>query len=144
MKRVLIICYFWPPAGGPGVQRWLKFVKYFRDFGVEPVLYIPKNPNYPVTDTSLSEEIPKGLEVLQKKIREPYKYAQLFSKKKTQKMSSGIIEEKNPSALEKLMLFARGNLFIPDARVGWVRPSVAFLKNYLFWTQLKVSYAKKI
>ena len=131
MKRVLIICYYWPPAGGPGVQRWLKFVKYFRDFGVEPVLYIPKNPNYPVTDTSLSEEIPKGLEVLQKKIREPYKYAQLFSKKKTQKMSSGIIEEKNPSALEKLMLFARGNLFIPDARVGWVRPSVAFLKNYL-------------
>ena len=106
-------------------------MKYFRDFGVEPVLYIPKNPNYPVTDTSLSEEIPKGLEVLQKKIREPYKYAQLFSKKKTQKMSSGIIEEKNPSALEKLMLFARGNLFIPDARVGWVRPSVAFLKNYL-------------
>ena len=43
-EKVLIICYYWPPAGGPGVQRWLKFVKYLRDFDIEPIVYIPENP----------------------------------------------------------------------------------------------------
>ena len=54
-----------------------------------------------------------------------------FPKKKTQQISSGIISEKKPSLIEKLLLFVRGNLFIPDARAGWVRPSVRFLQNYL-------------
>jgi glycosyltransferase involved in cell wall biosynthesis len=131
MKRVLIICYYWPPAGGPGVQRWLKFVKYFRDFGIEPVMYIPKNAHYPIRDESLKKEVPEQLEILRKSIKEPYKYAQLIFKKKTQTISSGIIDERDPSTLEKLMLYARGNLFIPDARVGWVNSSVKFLKGYL-------------
>ncbi|MEZ4874910.1 MAG: glycosyltransferase family 4 protein [Flavobacteriaceae bacterium] len=131
MKRVLVICYYWPPAGGPGVQRWLKFVTYFRDSGIEPVVYIPKNAHYPIQDQTLLTEVPEGIEILQKKIKEPYKYAQLFSKKKTKKISSGIIEEKKPSTLEKWMLFARGNFFIPDARIGWVKPSVDFLRQYL-------------
>ncbi len=131
MKKVLIICYYWPPSGGPGVQRWLKFVKYFRDFGIEPIVYIPKNAHYPILDEGLKKEVPKDLEILRKSIKEPYKYAKLFFKNKTQKISSGIIDEKDPSALEKLMLYARGNLFIPDARVGWVKPSVKFLKKYL-------------
>lgn len=131
MKRVLIICYYWPPSGGPGVQRWLKFVKYFRDFGIEPVLYIPQNAHYPIRDEGFESEVPEHLEILRRPIKEPYKYAKLFFKKKTQKISSGIIDEKDPSTLEKLMLYARGNLFIPDARVGWVKPSVKFLKKYL-------------
>ena len=83
MKRVLIICYYWPPAGGPGVQRWLKFVKYFRNFEIEPVLFIPKNPHYPIIDESLLAEIPKDLEIIRHPIKEPYKYARLLSKKKT-------------------------------------------------------------
>lgn len=131
MKKVLIICYYWPPAGGPGVQRWLKFVKYFRDFQIEPVLFIPKNPHYPIIDESLSIEVPKDLEIIRHPIKEPYKYARLFSKKKTNKISSGIIDEKKPSVIEKLLLYARGNLFIPDARIGWVEPSVNFLQHYL-------------
>ncbi|MBW2938012.1 glycosyltransferase family 4 protein [Aureisphaera sp. CAU 1614] len=131
MKRVLIICYYWPPAGGPGVQRWLKFVKYFRNFEVEPVLFIPKNPHYPIIDESLLAEIPKDLEIIRHPIKEPYKYARLLSKKKTKKISSGIIDEKKPSVIEKLLLYARGNLFIPDARIGWVAPSVKVLTKYL-------------
>lgn len=131
MKQVLLICYYWPPAGGPGVQRWLKFVKYFREYGIEPVVYIPKDAHYPIMDASLVKEVPEDITMLSKPIKEPYKYAKLFFKNKTQKISSGIIDEKDPSAIEKLMLYARGNLFIPDARVGWVRPSVKFLKKYL-------------
>ena len=131
MKRALVITYYWPPAGGPGVQRWLKFVKYFREFGVEPIVYAPENPNYPLIDENFSSEIPSDIKILKKPIKEPYRFAKLFSKKKTKQISSGIISKKEISAMEKLMLYIRGNFFIPDARVGWVKPSVKFLSEYI-------------
>ena len=55
--KVLIITYYWPPAGGSGVQRWLKFVKYLQDFGIEPIVYTVDNANYPKEDDSLISEI---------------------------------------------------------------------------------------
>lgn len=131
MKRALIVTYYWPPAGGPGVQRWLKFVKYFKEFGVEPIVYIPENPNYPLVDENFSAEIPSNVEIIKHPIKEPYRFAKFFSKKKTKQMSSGIIPKKDSSAIEKLMLYVRGNFFIPDARVGWVKPSVKYLSDYL-------------
>jgi glycosyltransferase involved in cell wall biosynthesis len=132
VKKVLIITYYWPPAGGPGVQRWLKFVKYLPDFGIEPIVYCPDNPNYPFTDTSLVSDIDSDLTVLNTPIREPYKWAQLFSKSKTANLSKGLISnQKKQSVLEKLLLFVRGNFFIPDARISWVRPSISFLSDYI-------------
>ena len=132
MEKVLIITYYWPPAGGPGVQRWLKFVKYLRDFGIEPVVYIPENPNYPMLDNSLENEIPEGITILKTPIFEPYQIAGLFSKDQTKTISKGIIaDERNQSFLQKSLLFIRGNLFIPDARKFWIKPSVKFLKTYL-------------
>ncbi len=131
MKKVLIITYYWPPAGGPGVQRWLKFVKYLRDFDLEPIVYVPENPHYPLRDESLANDLPKGITVLKLPIKEPYRFAKLFSTSKTNTISSGIIADKKQSLLEKCMLWIRGNFFIPDARVGWVKPSVNFLKSYL-------------
>ena len=131
MKRALIITYYWPPAGGPGVQRWLKFVKYFREFGVEPIVYVPENPNYPLLDENFSSEFPADIKIIKHPISEPYRFAKIFSKKKTKQISSGIISKKEISAMEKLMLYIRGNFFIPDARVGWVKPSVKFLSKYL-------------
>ncbi|MDN3724012.1 glycosyltransferase family 4 protein [Aequorivita sp. SDUM287046] len=131
MKRALIITYYWPPAGGPGVQRWLKFVKYFREFGVEPIVYAPENPNYPFVDENFSTEIPSDIEILKARINEPYRFAKIFSKKKTKQISSGIISNKKISSLEKFMLYIRGNFFIPDARVAWVKPSVKFLSKYI-------------
>ena len=80
MKKVLIITYYWPPAGGPGVQRWLKFVKYLPEFGIEPIVYIPENPNYPIEDTSLESEISNALTILKQPIKEPYNKANLLSK----------------------------------------------------------------
>tara|TARA_B110000027_G_scaffold133808_1_gene163397 strand:- start:74 stop:1354 length:1281 start_codon:yes stop_codon:yes gene_type:complete len=132
VKKVLIITYYWPPAGGPGVQRWLKFVKYLPEFGIEPIVYCPQNPNYPIIDTSMVSEVSSKLEVIQKPINEPYKWAQLVSKSKTSKLSKGIINgEKKQTILEKILLFIRGNFFIPDARVSWVKPSVSFLYDYI-------------
>ncbi|QAA80378.1 glycosyl transferase family 1 [Aequorivita sp. H23M31] len=131
MKRALIITYYWPPAGGPGVQRWLKFVKYFNEFGIEPIVYIPENPNYPLVDKNLISEVPEIIEIIKHPIKEPYKFATLLSKKKTKQMSSGIISKDEISRMEKLMLYVRGNFFIPDARIGWVKPSVQFLSEYI-------------
>lgn len=137
MRKVLIITYYWPPAGGPGVQRWLKFVKYLREFDIEPVVYIPENPHYGITDPSLIREIPEGITIISQRIREPYRWASWVSKKKTKRISSGVIHSKDQSLLEKVMLWVRGNWFIPDARKSWVRPSVDYLSEYLSKEQIK-------
>jgi glycosyltransferase involved in cell wall biosynthesis len=132
MQKILIIAYYWPPAGGPGVQRWLKFVKYLRDFQLEPIVYVPENPNYPITDNSLLDEIPEGIKILKQPIFEPYGLASILSKKKTKRISSGIIQKhKKQSVLERAMLWIRGNFFIPDARKFWVKPSVNFLSDFI-------------
>ncbi len=131
MKKVLIITYYWKPAGGPGVQRWLKFVKYLRDFGFEPIVYVPENPMYPMIDEQIGKDVPTDIQVIKQPIWEPYGLASLFSKKKTQKISSGIIPRKKMSFTEKIMLWVRGNLFIPDARKFWVKPSVRFLSDFI-------------
>ena len=68
-KKVLIITYYWPPAGGPGVQRWLKFVKYLPDFGIEPIVYIPTNPSYPIIDNSLQTDVSDKLTIISQPIQ---------------------------------------------------------------------------
>ncbi|AWA30706.1 glycosyl transferase family 1 [Flavobacterium magnum] len=131
-QKVLIITYYWPPAGGPGVQRWLKFVKYLPDFGITPIVYVPENPTYPIVDEGLLADVTDRAIILKHKITEPYGLATAFSGKKSRKLSSGIIpHQKKQSVLERLMLWVRGNLFIPDARVLWVKPSVKYLSRYI-------------
>ncbi len=128
MKKALIITYYWPPAGGSGVQRWLKFVKYFRDFGIEPVVYTVENPNYPIVDESLAKDIPEGLEILKRPIWEPNNLFAFFGKKKTE--SAGFLNP-NPTLFGKMLQYIRANYFIPDARKFWVKPSTDYLKKYL-------------
>jgi len=133
MKKVLIITYYWPPSGGAGVQRWLKFVKYLRQFQWEPVVYCPSAAEYPEQDLSLIKDIPEKLELLQHPIWEPYEiYKQFIGRGKDEKISAGFLaEEKRASLMEKISIWVRGNLFIPDARKFWIKPSVRFLSEYL-------------
>ncbi|WP_299781122.1 glycosyltransferase [uncultured Formosa sp.] len=131
-KNVLIVTYYWPPAGGPGVQRWLKFVKYLPEFNINPIVYVPEHANYPLIDESLLEDVPSNLTILKTPIKEPYKLARLLSGNKTNTISKGIIAEATKqSSVERLMLYVRGNFFIPDARKSWVKPSVSFLSDYI-------------
>jgi len=131
-KKLLIITYYFPPAGGPGVQRWLKFVKYLPEFDVQPIVYVPENPTYPIIDEGLVSQISDKVIVLKNKILEPYQLASVFSKNKTKKISSGIFpQKKKQTFLDKTFLWVRGNLFIPDARVLWVKPSVSYLEKYI-------------
>ena len=131
-KKVLIILYYWPPAGGPGVQRWLKFVKYLKDFNISPTVFVPKNPHYPLLDESLELEIPNHVKVIKSPIREPYGLAKNFSKQDTNSLSKGIIKSKDKQNwFQKIMLYIRGNLFIPDARMLWIKPSVKKIDKLL-------------
>ncbi len=133
MKKVLIITYYWPPTGGAGVQRWLKFSKYFRKYGWEPVIYTPSNPDFPINDDTLLKDIPVNLTVLKTSITEPYDiYRKIMRKKKTDAVNQGFLsEEKENTLLQSAMIWVRGNFFIPDARKFWIKPSISYLSDYI-------------
>jgi glycosyltransferase involved in cell wall biosynthesis len=132
MKKVLIISYYWPPSGGIAIHRCLKFAKYLREFGWEPVICTADNPEYPVLDDGNFKDIPQGTTVLKTKIWEPYNYFKFITgKKKEERIHNVFIEEEKPSFTHKLGIWIRGNLFIPDARKFWIRPSIKFLSKYL-------------
>ena len=132
MRRVLIIAYYWPPSAGSGVQRWLKFAKYLPEFGWQPVIYTPKNPDFEIQDVSLLKEIPEQVEVLKKDIWEPYSLHRLFFGNKADKIkSAGVVTASKSSWKSYLSNWIRGNVFIPDPKIFWVKPSVKFLKTYL-------------
>ena len=134
MKRVLIITYYWPPSGGSGVQRWLKMSKYLPEYGWQPVIYTTENAEYPIIDHSLEKDVAPNIEVIRRPINEPYSaYKKFLGIKKEETVKMGFIQEKekNKSWKSDLSLWVRGNFFIPDARCGWVKPSVRYLKEYL-------------
>ena len=133
MKKALIITYYWPPTGGAGVQRWLKFTKYFQQFGWEPVIYTPSNPDFPINDATLLKDVPNNITILKTEITEPYDiYRKIMRKKKTETVNQGFLSEgKENSFLQSLMIWVRGNFFIPDARVFWIKPSIKFLSDYI-------------
>lgn len=150
MKKVLIITYYWPPSGGSGVQRWVKFAKYLPQNGWQPVIYTPENPELTAVDRTLEDDIPEDAVILRRPIFEPYGiYRKLTGKgqgnaavkktspEHTEGGAKASATEVNPinaqkkSLAQKISLWIRGNFFIPDPRCFWIRPSVKFLKKYL-------------
>lgn len=133
MKRVLIITYYWPPAGGVPVQRWVKMCKYLHNAGWEPVIYTAESSDAQVQDNSLLDTLPGGIEVIRRPIWEPYGwYRRLLGMPKNGKINAAFLEEKKSSGvLQKIAIWIRGNFFIPDARVFWIKPSRTFLLQYL-------------
>ncbi len=131
-KRVLIITYYWPPSGGIGVHRCLKFAKYLRNYGWEPVICAPDNPEYPVLDYGNFKDVPEGIKTVKTKIWEPYSiFKMITGKKKEERIHNVFLEEEKAGFATKLGIWIRGNLFIPDARRFWINPSVQFLTKYL-------------
>lgn len=132
-KKVLILTYYWPPTGGAGVHRWLKFTKYLREFGWEPIIFTVAGGETAAEDPQLLQQIPEGIETIRQPIWEPYTlFKRLKGQKKDQKIYSGFIDEQGQANWKRqLAVFIRGNFFIPDARMFWIRPSVRKLKQYL-------------
>ena len=134
MKRVLIITYYWPPTGGSGVQRWVKFAKYLPSEGWQPVIYTPENPEQLAVDHSLEKEIPSEAEIIRTHITEPYELYKKFlhrSGHSKEAVEVNPVNAQNKSLAQKVAMWIRGNLFRPDPRCLWIGPSVRYLKKYL-------------
>ena len=134
MKRVLIISYYWPPTGGSGVQRWVKFAKYLPEEDWQPVIYTPENPEQLAVDASLEAEVPSEAEVIRTRITEPYAlYKKVLRRSGHSKEAVEVnpVNAQNKSFLQKAAMWVRGNFFRPDPRCLWIRPSVRYLKKYL-------------
>lgn len=131
-KKVLIITYYWPPSGGSGVQRWLKFVKYLPSFGWEPYVFTPENPAFAIRDESLLKDVPPEAEVIRLPIWEPYDiFLKLSGTSKKSLKPTELVGASKRSLFQAIATWIRGNLFIPDPRVFWVRPSVNFLYDFI-------------
>lgn len=131
MKRVLVISYYWPPAGGSGVQRWVKFSKYLPGNGWQPVIYTPENPEMQSVDHTLEADIPADVEVVKRPITEIYSIYRRFTGKSASQAQVNMVNAQGKSWKQRLMMAIRGRFFVPDPRVSWVKPSVKFLKKYL-------------
>ncbi len=129
-KKILFLTYYWPPAGGAGVQRWLKMVKYLsKEYDI--TVYHPQNAEYSIVDSTLKKDIPDNIQSISHKIWEPYKIAEKISGKNSTYKKGQIDAKENQSVLSKLSLWVRANFFIPDARMFWIKPSINYLTNYL-------------
>ena len=135
-NRVLIITYYWPPSAGSGVQRWLKFAKYLPEYGWEPVIFTPENPDFELKDESLLQEVSKDTEVLKFPIWEPYDIFRKL-KKAPVKDPGKILESKKKSLTDRLAIWLRANLLVPDPRVFWVKPSTDFLLGIIEKNNIK-------
>jgi glycosyltransferase involved in cell wall biosynthesis len=132
MRKALIITYYWIPSGGSGVQRWVKFTKYLRNFGWEPIIYTPENPEYPSIDNSFEKDIPSDIQIIKTPIWEPYNVYRNLAGKQNERINEGFISEnRKQDWKDKLAFWIRGNFLIPDPRRFWIKPSVHFLTDYL-------------
>jgi glycosyltransferase involved in cell wall biosynthesis len=122
MRKVLIITYYWPPAGGPGVQRIIKYAKYLPDFGWQPVILTVEHPTSPARDESLLANIPNDALIYKTNTLEPFNFYRLLTgRRKGENLPKDIIVKRpNEKLSEKISRLIRANLFIPDARVGWI------------------------
>jgi glycosyltransferase involved in cell wall biosynthesis len=137
-KRVLIITYYWPPSGGSGVQRWLKFVKYLVRAGWEPYVFTPENPSFTIRDPSLEKDVPPQAEVIRFPIWEPYQIFFTINRwlGRANLQQTDFISTGKKSLMQKISAWIRGNFFIPDARLFWVKPSVRYLQDFVMRNQI--------
>lgn len=132
-KNVLIITYYWPPSGGSGVQRWLKFVKYLPEFGWQPYVLTPENPSFAIRDESLLADVNPAADVFKLPIWEPYDiFLRLssFGGKKRAAKPTDLVGGKR-SLFQTIATWIRGNLLLPDPRRFWIRPASKFLEGFI-------------
>jgi len=124
----LLITFYWPPSGGPGVHRWLRFSRYFKPNSWGLHVYVPQEASWPMRDEELLKEIPEEVIQFRAPIFEPHTF---LGKKNNPNVGGGLTQQKKAGKLQKFIIWTRGNLFVPDARVFWIKPSVKRLKKYL-------------
>lgn len=143
MKTVLIITYYWPPSGGPGVQRILKFTKYLPEFNWNPIILAPQTGEYPAMDHSLINEIPESCNVIKTPIFEPNNLYKIFTgMKRNEAIPIAVLTETNRLTFrKKISHWLRANLFIPDAKIGWLPFAVSKGKQIIKQHQIDLIFS---
>lgn len=130
-RRVLILAYYWPPSGGAGVQRWLKFVKYLPATGWIPTVVVPRGASYPILDEALLAEVSSELQVVEVPIVEPIALVEGLTGRKVAVTMGASSGKKSTSLSTRFIQTIRGNTFIPDPRIWWVGPATRRVKKLL-------------
>jgi len=143
-KKVLLIAYYFPPSGGAGVQRTLKFVKYLQEFGWQPVVLTVQNADYPAVDESLLAEIPQDTPVYRSKIAEPYAIYRRLTGQKNGPTDIAVLSrdpDQQLSLREKFSEWIRAAFFVPDARIGWLPFAASLGKKIIAREQIDLIYS---
>jgi hypothetical protein len=139
VKKILILTYYWPPSGGSGVQRWYYFTQYLPKYNIEPIVVTVKEDqaSYKFLDNSLTSSV-AAIRTERTDTLEPFGiYAKLTGKKSLKEsIPQGFAGESNPTFFQKISRAIRGNLFIPDARIGW--------NNYAYKKAVEIIESEKI
>jgi glycosyltransferase involved in cell wall biosynthesis len=136
LKKILLISYYWPPAGGIAVQRWLKTTYYLKEIGWDISVCTSENPDYPHIDLNLEKQTHSEIKVIKIKGFEPRKelakLQSLFGKKDKTNLDNSINSpDKNQSFFQKMIVWIRSNIFIPDARISWSKNVAKTLSSKL-------------
>lgn len=121
-----MITYYWPPSAGAGVYRWVRMSKYFAENGIDLTVFHPENAAYPTKDKHLLKQIPDNISTLSLPILEPGNFMKSYPTSGT-----GLVADEKVSLKKRFSVWVRGNLFIPDARMLWIKPSTKFLRKYI-------------
>lgn len=111
-KHIALVVYYWPPAGGSGVQRWLFFAKAWARAGVRISVFVPKQPRVAEQDDSLVLTPHKNITVIPVSGWEPMR-------QNKSAIAENMVNKKG--MFFGLMRWIRANLFLPDARIFWTK-----------------------
>jgi len=131
LKKLLIITYYWPPTGGVGVQRWLKFSKQLVDLGYSVSVLTPSSDYIANLDSSLQSQLSKEIVEYKVRVKDSFSLLKYFVKSKSSSQHNSIVEKRDKNIIEKLILWARANIIIPDPRINWVKPAFSKLDTIL-------------
>ena len=124
MKKILILTYYWPPAGGSGVQRWLNLSRYLAELGWDVTVMAPENPSYPLIDNTMACSFNSLVKVIKVPIFEPVNILNISKKRNNDHLdSSGI--------LQRFILWIRANIFFPDSRMFWIKKLTKVASSFI-------------
>jgi hypothetical protein len=111
MKRVLMVCYYFPPLGGIGSLRALKFATHLPEFGWEATVLAPKAGAYHRDDALLFPE--------ERVLRTPSLEISRLGKRALRLGQSDTQAARVGASAGRAQSFARRWLYRPDAQIGW-------------------------
>ena len=150
MRKVLIIAYFFPPLGGGGIQRTVKFAKYLPQLGWEPVILTVKGGTHIAHDDSLLEDLPEGIRIYRARAFEPEDIGRTKAKIGTKPPLSGRRHLANPGGARSGSLRERlGDFYlqavpwfcISDKKIGWLPDAYRMGKNIVTREKIDVLYS---